>query len=321
VFFWGKSLFLKPIRVSAFFVLLFSAVLSSTPSAMATTVTVSIPPLAGIVAPLLGDGDRLNVLLKPGVSPHGFQLRPSHLRTLQNSDLVLFVGGGMDAWIEKPVQSMKKNAIEMMALLALTRLPVREGGLWQKEAHHNHAHNETDNHIWLSPSNVVLMVKAVSQRLQILLPNQVQVIQQREQRWLATLAATDAQVNQILMPIKKQPFLVLHDAFQYFEHYYQLKGAGAIRLNPELPPSLKRIHQLRAQIKAGNVRCVFKEPQFSEKRLQAVISGLPVRIGTLDPMGRFALSSSSNRFTDYVRYDTFLKQMAGSLIECLADKK
>ncbi|MCF6345667.1 MAG: zinc ABC transporter substrate-binding protein [Thiomicrorhabdus sp.] len=306
------------------FVLLLSGLLfAGTSSVLAVTVTVSIPPLAGVIAPLLGERDQLNVLLKPGVSPHGFQLRPSHLRTLQSSDLVLFVGGGMDAWIEKPVQSMSKPHIEMMALPNLIQLSVREGGLWEPSPHergrhtsHRHAHNETDNHIWLSPLNAALMIKAVSLRLQALMPAQAQAIRIREKNWLLTLSATDAQVSRLLAPIKNQPFLVLHDAFQYFEAHYGLNGAGAIRLNPELPPSLKRIHQLREQIKAGNVRCIFKEPQFSEKRLQAVTSGLSVRIGVLDPMGGGILQGNKGSLTDYVRYDAFLKQMAHALLEC-----
>ncbi len=310
---------------------LFGGLLSSASSAFAVTVTVSIPPLAGMVAPLLGKDDQLNVLLKPGVSPHGFQLRPSHLRTLQNSDLVLFVGGGVDAWIEKPVESMTKPHVKMMALPDLTRLSVREGGLWTKNADrdthgdgHSHDHDgysETDNHIWLSLPNVILMVQAVSKQLQSLLPEQAHVIQRREQRWLSTLRATDQQLMQLLAPVKGQPFLVLHDAFQYFEDHYQLKGVGTIRLNPELPPSLKRIHQLREQIKAGKVRCVFKEPQFSEKRLQAVISGLPIRVGSLDPMGQFVLQRTPQPITDYVLYDAFLKQMANAFVECLAERK
>jgi len=314
---------------------LFGGLLGSASSAFAVTVTVSIPPLAGMVAPLLGKDDQLNVLLKPGVSPHGFQLRPSHLRTLQNSDLVLFVGGGVDAWIEKPVESMAKPHVKMMALPGLTRLSVREGGLWTQgtdsdahgdehddgHSHHHDGHSETDNHIWLSLPNVILMVQAVSQQLQSLLPEQAHAIQQREQDWLSRLRATDQQLVQLLTPVKDQPFLVLHDAFQYFEDHYQLKGVGTIRLNPELPPSLKRIHQLREQIKAGKVRCVFKEPQFSEKRLRAVISGLPVRVGSLDPMGQFVLQRTAQSATDYVLYDAFLKQMANAFVECLAERK
>lgn len=310
---------------------LLGGLVGSVSSAFAVTVTVSIPPLAGMVAPLLGEGDQLNVLLKPGISPHGFQLRPSHLGTLQRSDLVLFVGGGVDAWIEKPVQSMTKSHIKMISLSGLTRLPVRAGGLWIESvdrhaqddghSHHHGEHSETDNHIWLSLPNVMLMVQAVSQQLQSLMPEQAQVIQQRERRWLSTLRATDQQVMQLLTPVKDRPFLVLHDAFQYFEAHYQLKGVGTIRLNPELPPSLKRIHQLREQIKAGKVGCVFKEPQFSEKRLQAVISKLPVRVGTLDPMGQFILQRTSRSVTDYVLYDAFLKQMANAFVECLAEPK
>ncbi|VAW49888.1 Zinc ABC transporter, periplasmic-binding protein ZnuA [hydrothermal vent metagenome] len=314
-------------------VLWLSLLLTVCSSAGAVTVTVSIPPLAGIIAPLLSEDDRLNVLLKPGSSPHGFQLRPSHLRTLQSSDLVVSVGGGLDAWIENPVQSMDKPSITMLSLPNLTLYPVRTGGIWESTSyeHHSHQHEQhrqkeggedfspPDNHVWLSVKNAVALVKAVSQQLQRVNPKQAMDIKQREQQWLANIQSTDVQVKALLAPVASKPYLVLHDAFQYFEKHYHLNGVGTIRLNPELPPSLKRIHQLRTQIKAGNIKCVFKEPQFSAKRLQAVTSGLPLNIGTLDPM--MAQNPASKQAQSPQLYTDFLHNMANAFVECLSKKE
>ncbi len=306
-------------------------------SVLALNVTVSIPPLAGIIAPLLGDKDSVHVLLKQGVSPHGFQLRPSHLRTLHNSDLVISVGGGLDAWIEKPVQSMNKPHITMISLPQIHLLPVRTGGLWEKVSHdssHGHDHAYTheqqkrggekkfpppDNHIWLSVDNAVVLIKAVSQQLQQLAPNQSQAIAQRTQQWLAQIKQTNAQVNALLAPVASVPYLVLHDAFQYFEKQYHLNGVGTIRLNPELPPSLKRIQQLRERIQAGKVSCIFKEPQFSAKRLQAVTSGLSLKIGTLDPM--LATHEQSKVTFRNPLYTDLLLYTAKAFLHCLSDGK
>jgi zinc transport system substrate-binding protein len=303
------------------------------PTTWALSVTVSIPPLAGIIAPLLGENDQINVLLKTGVSPHGFQLRPSHLRTIQNSDLVVSVGSAVDYWMDKPVKSMAKQYVRMIDVAGVKVLRLRAAGLWVQKAeeseghqHGGHSHevrdtNQTaDGHVWLSVANANALVRAVSQQLQALSPEQAKVIEQRTQKWLARIAATDEEVNQLLMPVKSSSYLVLHDAFQYFEQHYQLNGVGAIRLNPDLPTSLKRVHQLRKRIKAGKVVCVFKEPQFSEKRLQSVISGLSVNVGVLDPMGQFINQKEWNSPEPYVLYDVFLMQMAASFVSCLSSE-
>lgn len=310
----------------------------------ALTVTVSIPPLAGIIAPLLGPTDELHILLKPGLSPHGFQLKPSHVKLLQDSDLVISIGTPVDGWIEKPLQLVNKTPIAMAHMKSVERLALRQGGLWEKKHIHNdnpqlsehesdegvidnHSaadhHNEKpvenshlDGHIWMSLFNAKQMVLAVSQQLQVRLPGQKKVIQQRAVDWLAQLDKTDQLIITRLSKVQAEPFLVLHDAFQYFEHHYGLNGVGSIRLNPELAPSLKRVHELRERIKEGHVTCLFKEPQFPEKRVISVVSGLDVKLGSLDPMGSsYALDKT------FMPYDAFLEALANEFSNCLTSNK
>ena len=331
--------------------------------ASALTVTVSIPPLAGIVAPLLGPEDELNILLKPGVSPHGFQLKPSHVKLLQDSDLVISVGTPVDGWIEKPLQRVHKTSIAMANMENVEQLTLRQGGLWEKKHAHNnepehretdsdvHQHGSTeheheaaehvstkhevaedesashnhekpvesmhlDGHLWMSLHNAKQMVLAVSQRLQIMLPEQKKVIEQRTVNWLVQLDKTDQRIVKRLAKVKTEPFLVLHDAFQYFEHQYGLNGVGSIRLNPELAPSLKRVHELRERIKSGHVTCLFKEPQFPEKRVMSVVTGLDVKLGSLDPMG-----TSYSLGKPFMAYDAFLEALANQFSNCLMSDK
>lgn len=316
----------------------------------ALTVTVTIPPLAGIIAPLLGPADELHVLLKPGVSPHGFQLKPSHVKLLQESDLVISVGTTIDGWIDKPLQLVNKTPIAMVHIKGVERLVLRQGGLWEQKHIHNDEpqlgvhgslrdehesaehvvnhysvdyHSEKpvedshlDGHLWMSLHNAKKMVLAVSQQLQNRLPGQKSIIQQRAKAWLVQLDKTDQLIVTRLAKVRAEPFLVLHDAFQYFEHQYGLNGVGSIRLNPELAPSLKRVHELRERIKSGHVTCLFKEPQFPEKRVMPVVSGLDVKLGSLDPMG-----SSYALDKPFMAYDEFLEALANQFSSCLMPDK
>ncbi|WP_019555782.1 zinc ABC transporter substrate-binding protein [Thiomicrorhabdus arctica] len=312
-------------------------------NASALTVTVSIPPLAGIIAPLLGPADELHVLLKPGVSPHGFQLRPSHVRLLQDSDLVISVGTPVDAWIVKPLQLVNKTPIAMARLPNVERLALRQGGLWEdkhlhsdelthrklgSDAHEadndsvNHSqgnpveNSHLDGHLWMSLYNAKQMVIVVSQQLQAKLPGQKEAIQKRAADWLTRLDKTNLQIMTRLAKVQGEPFLVLHDAFQYFEHHYGLNGVGSIRLNPELAPSLKRVHELRERIKDGHVTCLFKEPQFPEKRITSVVSGLDVKLGSLDPMGTSYVLNKP-----FMQYDAFLTALSNQFYSCLTKGK
>ena len=320
----------------------------------ALKVTVSIPPLAGMIAPLLSDDDQLEVLLKPGASPHGFQLKPSHLRGLNDSDLVLWVASPVDSWMQKPLANLGVKELNLKGLADIEELPVRQGGLWEKKSQHvempsetahkeapdesqEHGHNNEhehshevsthvqsqrmDGHLWMSFKNSRLLIEAVSKQLQVLKPHEAENIRQRTQAWLNNLDKVNEKVKQQLQAVQKVPYMVLHDAFQYFEHQYALNGIGSIQLNSSVSPSLKRVAELRSKVKSGKVSCVFKEPQFPEKRILAVTKGLDVRVGSLDPMGIVTKDFQKETDRDFLNYDVFILQLSHQFNECLSKAK
>ena len=78
----------------------------------------------------------------------------------------------------------------------------------------------------------------------------------------ARLDALAAELDGDLEPIAGKPYIVFHDAFQYLERRYGLNVVGSISINPEVPPSAKRLTDLRRKIQSLGAVCVFAEPAF-----------------------------------------------------------
>lgn len=329
-----------PLRSTVLISGLFLAMGFST-AANAINITVSIPPIAGMIAPLLSGDDHIDVILKPGASPHGFQLKPSNMKTIQQSDLILWAGSPVDHWMRKPLENSKAPVISILSLPDVQQLPIRQGGLWERdkdeeheadEARKEHEHathdehgeesaadmNQMDGHVWMSFNNAQSLIKTVSSQLQKLKPHQAKEIQQKTDAWLLELASVDLQIQSQLSSVKDVPFMVLHDAFQYFTSRYDLNGIGSIQLNPTISPSLKRVATLRNKIKQGGVRCVFKEPQFPAKRVLAVTKGLAVKVGSLDPIGLVSKEYQEKNHADFMPYDEFLTQLSNQFYNCLS---
>lgn len=287
--------------------------------AQAIQVTVTIPPLATLVQPFLDEDDQLVVLLAPGMSPHHFQFRPSHLKALHEADLILTVGNAVDHWAQKPIkQVLKQNRhtlhLAMQKQPGLVVLPTREPSLLEEshaavEDEHLHDHLHINPHIWLSIQNAALMTKAIGQAWQVLKPSESQRTLAKTQWLLSELEKLEQQVESLLTPVREVPYLVLHDAFYYFEKPYGLSNVGTIQVSAEVKPSIKRVLQLRQLIEKEQVKCVFKEPQFPETHLNYIIRGLNVRIGSLDPIGQ--LEPSKN-------YTDFIKTLAMQYQRCLS---
>lgn len=297
--------------------------------AHALQVTVTIPPLAAMVKPYLTPDDTLTVLLSPGASPHGFQFRPSHLTALNEADLILTVGSGVDRWADKAIRQMMAERVAsaddkaptpvwvvMQKQPGLAVLPKRatadggdgdahQHGHEAHDAHDSHGHEETetqenqihgdaqtvaplkmDGHTWLSVHNAGLMIEAIGVAIAKLKPQEAERIRAQQETNLVALAEADQAIQTQLASVEKVPYLVLHDAFQYFEKRYHLNNQGAIQVSAEVKPSVKRVLALRQRIQSNGIQCVFKEPQFSDKQLRYITRGLDVKIGELDPLGR-----------------------------------
>ena len=105
----------------------------------------------------------------------------------------------------------------------------------------------------------------------------------------AALAERLEQLNQhlaaALAPVRAQPYLVFHDAYQYFERRYGLNAVGSVVLAPEQRPGAKRVAEIQARVRERKVRCVFSEPQFQPALVATIIAGSAARRGVLDPLG------------------------------------
>ena len=113
-----------------------------------------------------------------------------------------------------------------------------------------------------------------------------------------------------LAPIKNKPFIVFHDAYQYFEKTFGLNAVGSVALEGDIASSPKQISFIKDKIIKSNASCVFQEPQFDSKLVKIVVEGTNAEIGTLDPLG---VGVTSNE--DF--YLQLLKNMSKSLKECL----
>ena len=107
-------------------------------------VTVSIPPAHSLVAQVMEGVGEPQLLLSGGASPHHFAMRPSHARTLQNADVVFWIGPGFEGWMARPVASLpeKTVVISLGAAQGLTRRTLRKGGVWERHSHDADAHEE-----------------------------------------------------------------------------------------------------------------------------------------------------------------------------------
>ena len=164
--------------------------------------------------------------------------------------------------------------------------------------------------MWLSPANASMIVRAAASTLSEIDPANATRYQSNAEKAIDRLTLLDDALRTQLAPVRSKPFIVFHDAYQYFENSYDLRAAGSILVSPDAMASAKRVNDMRNKIKSLGAVCVFSEPQFEPKLVQTLVEGTEAKTGVLDPLG-------ANLPSGMQGYEMLLQNMATSLVQCL----
>ena len=110
-------------------------------------VVASIKPIHSLATYLMEGVAKPKLIVDGYASPHGFALKPSHAKMLQEADLIFWVGEDLESFLEKPLNTIAKKAenIELMEIKGLNKLKFRERNIFDGHDDHDHGHKE-DKH-------------------------------------------------------------------------------------------------------------------------------------------------------------------------------
>lgn len=287
----------------------------------APKVVASIKPVHSLVASVMQGVAEPQLIIEGAGSPHTYSLRPSQARALQEADLIFWIGHELEAFLEKPVETIGTGAksIELIDAHGLVKLPFREGGAFEGHDHgehegehghadhdedkhddhaghdhdethghddgHGHAHGAFDAHIWLDPENAKAMVSEIAEALSAADPDNAAAYEANAAKTVERIETMRTDIDARLTPLRGKGFIVFHDGYQYFEKRFGVTASGSITVSPEVMPGAERVTEIKARIGELGATCVFAEPQFEPKLIQVVTEGTKARSGVLDPLG------------------------------------
>ena len=180
----------------------------------------------------------------------------------------------------------------------------------KKHDDHDDHVKKDDVHIWLSPNNAVKIIKKINKELSLFFPENAKTYDQNANQMIKKINQLKVELKNELSGIKDKPYVVFHDAYQYFETSFGLNAVGSVALEGDVASSPKQISFIKDKIVKLKASCVFQEPQFDSKLVKIVVEGTNAQIGTLDPIG-VNVKSGENFYLQ------LLKNMAKSLKDCL----
>ena len=302
-------------------------------AAQAPDVVASIKPVRSLVAQVMRGVGEPALLVDGAASPHTYSLKPSDAAALEEAEVIFWVGEALEPFLVKPVETLGGEArvVELSRTPGLETLPYREGGPFEAEEHEaeagsedhaaeerdgheeeaQRAHGEIDMHFWLDPENAKVLIGEIERTLGAADPANADRYSANAKTAIAGLDRLQAEIAAELAPVREKPFVVFHDAYQYFEKRFGLNAAGSITVSPEVAPGAQRVAEIRETVSRLGAVCVFAEPQFEPDIVATVIEGTDARSGVLDPEGADIPNGPE-------LYPTLMRNLAKSLVECLS---
>ena len=122
-------------------IMFFSIILTATSSVKAElNVVTTIKPLHSLIANVMEGIGEPSLIVEGSTSPHSFILKPSHAKLLENADIIFWVGKDIETFMEKPLESIVKNAkiISFMEMDNIKKLKFRL--IWILPEPNDHIH-------------------------------------------------------------------------------------------------------------------------------------------------------------------------------------
>ena len=201
---------------------------------------------------------------------------------------MFWVGEAMETFLVKPLQALAGDAkvVELWEVPGLTLLPTREGGMWEAHEHGGeHARADADHGAaehaagaWrrrrtrAGPS----MRRATTMRTarptctsgsipatprcswprsrpRSATPTRAMLRSTRPMPSVCASSWTNSTAlsRDRLAAVTDRPYVVFHDAYQYFEHRYGVNAVGAITINPTVRPSARRLGEIQRAARAA----------------------------------------------------------------------
>ncbi|WP_185962173.1 metal ABC transporter substrate-binding protein [Palleronia caenipelagi] len=221
--------------------------LLATPAAAEMVIATDLPLTAGLVSAVTGDLATVTPVFDAQTDPHGAALRPGQARDLSRADLVVIIGGGLMPGVESGLDALAEGRILSLA---------------GEVEHHDEDHHDNHGalHPWLDPEVVRGWVETLaaemSTRDEINGPTYAANAEAARDEIAEVADAVEVAVGGLY----PAGMLAVHDAWGAAVEAFGLPVVATISDSEAHSPSVRRLSEIEATLRAGDVACILAAP-------------------------------------------------------------
>jgi len=197
---------------------------------------------------------------------HDYQVTTQDMKKLENADLFIINGAGMEHFLDK----IKENYPELKIVDTSVGIELME------------SHEGTNPHIWLSIDNAIKQLNTINDAVCEMDVNNGSLYANNLASYTAELTELKNTMMDALNGIESKNIITFHEAFPYFAKDLGLNIVSTIEDGEHTAHSPKELSEIINTVKDNNVKAIFSEPQYSDKMAQTISDETGVKIYKLD---------------------------------------
>lgn len=261
----------------------------------------SFYPMYDFANKIGGNKIELVNLVPAGTEPHDWEPTTGDIAALEEADILIYNGAGMEHWVEDVVASLGNK--ELVVVEASQGIELMEGHHHHDGDDHDHSdhehhdgeehddhdhedhdHDGIDPHVWTSIRNAKKEMETIKNALVTADPSNASFYEENYKTYSVKFDELDKKFEETISSLPNKNIVVAHEAFGYLCADYGLHQFGIEGLSPDSEPNPTRMAEVVEFVKENQVKTIFFEELVSPKVAEAVASETGATTDMLNPL-------------------------------------
>lgn len=224
-----------------------------------------------IVQQVVGSNAKVEGLIETGVDPHLFTPKRSHIKLLDEADIVFYSGLTLEGRMTETFTQLQSSIKPVFAVTeALDKDYLRSPPDFA---------GHYDPHVWMDVNAWSHCVDHVAQSLAKVDPTHADDYRANAKSYQEELTKLDDYVRKAIrsIPESQRVLVTAHDAFEYFSRAYEIEVKSVQGVTTESEAGVLDVNRLVDFLVERKLPAIFVESSVNAKNIQAVIEGAKSR--------------------------------------------
>ena len=276
----------------------YAAETADTSSDKKLKVMASFYPMYDFATKVGGDKVEVTNMVPAGTEPHDWEPAATDIKNLEDADVFIYNGAGMEHWTEDVQNSLDNK--DLTVVEASKGLPLLEGKEEEEDesADSDSAENADkedssdseseevtyDPHVWLNPLNAKTEMENIKNAFVEADPDNKDYYEQNYETYAEKFDQLDQEYKDGLSNTKSKDLITSHEAFGYLCQAYGLNQVGIEGLSPDSEPDASRMDEIIKFAKENNVKTIFFEEHVSPKVSETIADEIGAKTAVMNPI-------------------------------------